>query len=79
MSDEEAQTIVDQALASGSLRQRNTIAVVVGIVGSGKTWLIHRLFQLNPPDRGSREVFSWTFAPYCKYGLLEAPLTGGYS
>ena len=51
MSDEEAQTIVDQALASGSLRQRNTVAVVVGIVGSGKTWLIHRLFQLNPPDR----------------------------
>ena len=51
MSDEEAQTIVDQALASGSLRQRNTVAVVVGIVGSGKTWLIHRLFQLKPPDR----------------------------
>ena len=51
MSDEEAQTIVDQALASGSLRQRNTVAVVVGIVGSGKTWLIHRLFHLNPPDR----------------------------
>ena len=51
MSDEEAQTIIDQALASGSLRQRNTVAVVVGIVGSGKTWLIHRLFQLNPPDR----------------------------
>ena len=51
MSDEEAQTIVDQALASGSLRQRNTVVVVVGIVGSGKTWLIHRLFQLKPPDR----------------------------
>ena len=51
MSDEEAQTIVDQALASGSLRQRNTVAVVVGVIGSGKTWLIHRLFQLNPPDR----------------------------
>ena len=51
MSDEEAQTIVDQALESGNLRQRNTVAVVVGIVGSGKTWLIHRLFQLNPPAR----------------------------
>ena len=24
---------------------------MVGIVGSGKTWLIHRLFQLKPPDR----------------------------
>ena len=51
MSDEEAQTIVDQALESGSIKQRNTIAVVVGIVGSGKTWLIHRLFQINPPGR----------------------------
>ena len=51
MSDEEAQTIVDQALASGSLRQRNTVAVVVGIVGSGKTWLIHRLFRISPPAR----------------------------
>ena len=30
MSDEEAQTIVDQALKSGSLEQRNTVAVVVG-------------------------------------------------
>ena len=51
MSDEEAQAIVDRALESGSLRQRNTIAVVVGIMGSGKTWLIHRLFRISPPDR----------------------------
>ena len=49
MSDEEAQTIVDQALESGSLEQRNTVAVVVGAVGSGKTWLISRLFRVNPP------------------------------
>ena len=49
MSDEEAQTIVDQALKSGSLEQRNTVAVVVGVVGSGKTWLISRLFRVNPP------------------------------
>ena len=51
MSDDEAQAIVDQALESGSIKQRNTIAVVVGIVGSGKTWLIHRLFRINPPAR----------------------------
>ena len=43
--------IVDQALKSGSVKQRNTIAVVVGIVGSGKTWLIHRLFRISPPAR----------------------------
>ena len=51
MSDEEAQAIVDQAVESGCIKQRNIIAVIVGIVGSGKTWLIHRLFQINPPDR----------------------------
>ena len=51
MSDQEAQAIVDQALESGSIKQRNTIAVVVGIVGSGKTWLTHRLFRISPPKR----------------------------
>ena len=51
MSDEAAQAIVEQALESGSLKQRNTVAAVVGIVGSGKTWLIHRLFRINPPTR----------------------------
>ena len=51
MSDEEAQSIVDQALKSGSVKQRNTIAAVVGIVGSGKTWLSHRLFRISPPAR----------------------------
>ena len=51
MSDEEAQAIVGRALASGSLKQRNTIAIIVGIVGSGKTWLIHRLFRISPPKR----------------------------
>ena len=51
MSDEEAQVIVDQALKTGSIEQRNTIAVVVGIAGSGKTWLISRLFREKPPDK----------------------------
>ena len=44
MSDDKAQSIVDQALESGSLEQRNTVAVVAGIAGSGKTWLISRIF-----------------------------------
>ena len=51
MSDEEAQAIVNQALKSGSIKQRNTVAIIVGIVGSGKTWLIHRLFRISPPAR----------------------------
>ena len=51
MSDKAAQRIVDQALESGSLEHRNTVAVVVGIMGSGKTWLISRLFRVKPPER----------------------------
>ena len=64
MSDEEAQTIVDQALKSGSLEQRNTLAVVVGIAGSGKTSLISRLFREKPPDR------------YTSTGVAEQSLRG---
>ena len=51
MSHEEAQQIVDQALKSGSIEQSSTVAVVVGIAGSGKTSLISRLFREEPPDR----------------------------
>ena len=51
MSDQKAQAIVDEALKSGSFKQRNMVAAVVGIVGSGKTWLISRLFRINPPDK----------------------------
>ena len=64
MSDEEAQAIVDQALKSGSIEQRNTLAVVVGIAGSGKTWLISRLFREKPPDR------------YTSTGVAEQSLRG---
>ena len=64
MSDDEAQAIVDQALESGSLEQRNTVAVVVGIAGSGKTWLISRIFRTNPPDR------------YTSTGIAEKSLRG---
>ena len=64
MSDEEAQAIVDQALKSGSIEQRNMVAVVVGIAGSGKTWLISRLFRVKPPDR------------YTSTGVAEQSLRG---
>ena len=64
MSDEEAQAIVDQALKSGSIEQRNMVAVVIGIAGSGKTWLISRLFRVKPPDR------------YTSTGVAEQSLRG---
>ena len=64
MSDKEAQTIVDQALKTGSIEQRNTLAVVVGIAGSGKTSLISRLFREKPPDR------------YTSTGVAEQSLRG---
>ena len=50
MTDEEAVAIVEKALESGSLKQRNAITVVTGIMGSGKTWLLSRLFRIKPPD-----------------------------
>ena len=64
MSDEEVQAIVDQALKSGCIEQRNTLAVVVGIAGSGKTSLISRLFREKPPDR------------YTSTGVAEQSLRG---
>ena len=64
MSDKEAQAIVDQALESGSIEQKNTVAVVVGIAGSGKTSLISRLFQEKLPDR------------YTSTGVAEQSLCG---
>ena len=64
MSEEEAKKIIDQALKSGSIEQRNTLAVVVGIAGSGKTWLISRLFREKPPDS------------YTSTGVAEQSLRG---
>ena len=64
MSDEEAQAILDKALKSGSIEQRNTLAVVVGIAGSGKTSLISRLFREKPPDS------------YTSTGVAEQSLRG---
>ena len=50
VSDKKAEAIVKQALESGSFKQRNVIAVIVGLMGSGKTWLLSRLFGIEPPD-----------------------------
>ena len=50
VTDEEALAIVEKALESGSLKQRNAVTVVTGIMGSGKTWLLSRLFRIKPPD-----------------------------
>ena len=50
LSDEKAQKIIDQALNSSSLDMRNVVAVITGLMGSGKTWLLSRLFNQLPPD-----------------------------
>ena len=50
MADEEALAIVEKTLESGILKQRNAVTVVTGIMGSGKTWLLSRLFRIQPPD-----------------------------
>ena len=49
LSDERAQEIIDRALQSSSLKQRNVVSVITGLTGSGKTWLLNRLFHRAPP------------------------------
>ena len=51
VSQEEAQEIVDKALESGSLKQRNMITVITGIMGAGKTCLLRALFGLKPHNK----------------------------
>ena len=50
LSDERAQEIIDKALEKSSLQMRNVVAVITGLMGSGKTWLLSRLFNQQPPD-----------------------------
>ena len=50
MSDERAQEIIDRALEACSLDIRNLVAVITGLMGSGKTWLLSRLFNQLPPE-----------------------------
>ena len=50
ISDERAQQLIDEALQKGSLKQRDVVSTVTGLTGSGKTWLLSRLFGKDPPD-----------------------------
>ena len=50
LSDEKAKQIIDKALNSSSLDMRNVVAVITGLMGSGKTWLLSRLFNQLPPN-----------------------------
>ena len=49
LSDERAQEIIDQALEASSLKMRNVVAVITGLTGAGKTWLLSRIFNKTPP------------------------------
>ena len=49
-SDEMVQKRIDEAMESGSLRQRNVVGVITGLMGSGKTTLLCHLFGEPPPD-----------------------------
>ena len=49
LTDERAQQIIDKALDSSSLPMRNVVAVLTGLMGSGKTWFLARLFNQKPP------------------------------
>ena len=49
VTPEEAQAVLDRALESGSLKLRNLIAVITGVMGAGKTCLLKQLFGLKPP------------------------------
>ena len=50
MQIEKAQLIIDKAMESGRLQQRNVVGVITGLMGSGKTTLLYHLFGEPPPD-----------------------------
>ena len=50
ITDERAQQIIDQALEKSSINQRNMVGGFTGLMGSGKTWLLSRLFNTPPPE-----------------------------
>ena len=50
LSDERAQQIIDKALESSSVKMRNVVGVLTGLMGSGKTWVLSRLFNQKPPS-----------------------------
>ena len=48
--EEMTQLIIDEAMKSGSLQQRNVVGVITGPMGTGKTTLLCHLFGEPPPD-----------------------------
>ena len=50
LSDERAQQIIDKALQESSVDMRNIISVLTGLMGSGKTCLLSRIFNMVPPN-----------------------------
>ena len=50
LSDERAQQIIDKALQESSVDMRNIISVLTGLMGSGKTCLLSRIFNKPPPS-----------------------------
>ena len=51
LSDEKAQKIIEKAFESSSFELRNVVCVITGLMGSGKTWLLSRLFKQIPPHQ----------------------------
>ena len=50
ITNERAQQLIDQALETGYVEQRDVVAVLTGLMGTSKTWLLNRLFNEAPPD-----------------------------
>ena len=49
MTDKKAQEVIDKAMKSGSLKQKEVVGVITGRMGAGKTTLLHHLFGMPPP------------------------------
>ena len=49
LTEEQAQQLIDKAVESGVLKQRNVVGVITGLMESGKTTMLHHLFGMTPP------------------------------
>ena len=50
LSDDKAQEVIDKALKESSIDIRNIVSVLTGLMGSGKTCLLSRIFNQPPPS-----------------------------
>ena len=50
LSDGKAQEVIDKALEENSIEIRNIVSVLTGLMGSGKTSLLSRIFNQPPPS-----------------------------